>query len=186
MINRLRRGEQVSLEEAMAAGLKQATAERLIARGAQPRRVPPRGARPARTQAQRDAEATTISRAAAGYAAGVQIRSGGRLGNDPYQLAARLIRAPATDSNTAAVAYVLRKEAAARARKAARQAETAAAARYARSVSKQAGSLMRRPTTVSQATGLLNNLRNGIAKQKKGKKPQRSSLSPQVFMNEEA
>lgn len=182
MINRLRRGEEVSLEEAMAAGLKQATAERLIARGAQPRRVPPRGARPGRTQEQRDAEATTISRAAAGYAAGLQIRSDGRLGNDPFQLAARLIRAPATDSNTAAVAYVLRKEAAARARKAARQAKAEAAARYARSIGKQAGAVMRRPTTASRASSLLNNLSNGVAKKKKkGKKPKRSSLSPQTF-----
>ena len=176
MINRLRRGEEVSLEEAMAAGLKQATAERLIARGAQPKRVPPRGARPGRTQEQRDAEALSISRAAAGYAAGVQIRSGGRLGNDPFSLAARIVRAPATDNNQRALAYLIRKQAESDARKALRRAKAEAAAREAGQYGKQGGRLIRRPTTTSLASGFLNNLSSGAVSKKKSKK-NRSSLS---------
>jgi hypothetical protein len=194
MINRLRRGEEVSLEEAMAAGLKQATAERLIARGAQPKRVPPRGARPGRTQEQRDAEAMSISRAAAGYAAGVQIRSGGRLGNDPFNLAARIVRAPAQDNNQKALAYLIRKEAEAKARKELRRAKAAAAAREAAQYGKQGGRLIRRPTTTSLASGLLSNISSGgINKKNKSRKPPRSSLSPtyvlpdqDMVMNEEA
>lgn len=164
MINRLRRGEQVSLEEAMAAGLKRATAERLIARGAQPKRVPPRGARPTRTAEQRDAEAISISRAAAGFAAGAQIRAGGRLGNDPFRLASRIVRAPAQDNNQRALAYLIRKEAAAKARKQLRRARAEAAAREAGRYGRQGGRVVRRPTTTGMASSLLGGLSKKTAK----------------------
>lgn len=190
MYNRIRRGEEVTVEEAVAAGLKRSTAERLIARGAQPKPVPPRGARPGRTAEQRDAEAMSISRAAAGYAAGVQIRAGGRLGNDPFRLASRLVRAPAMDNNQRALAYLIRRDAEAKARRQLRRAGEKSSAREARQFGgKQGGRVGRVRSTQSLATGMLGGLsggsiQSGGIQKKKNKGPKKSSLSP-VYMNEE-
>lgn len=159
MMNRIRRGEEVTVEEAVAAGLKQATAERLIARGAQPKPVPPRGARPRRSAEQRKAEVTAISRAAAGFAAGVVVRSGGALGSDPFRLAAKLVRAPSTTDNQRALEYILRRQAAIDARAAARREAGASSA--ARRLGHVAGGRViarRKPTISSAASSTLSNL----------------------------
>lgn len=168
MMNRIRRGDtSVTVEEAVAAGLRRETAERLIAAGAQPRPVPPRGARPGRTDAQRAAEVTAISRSAAGFAAGVQVRARpgtlGSLDGDTFRLAARLVRARSTDSNTRALASVIRQQAVVDARRAARRAR--GADRRARSAANiSSGRISRRTQGLSaNASTTLNMLaRRGL------------------------
>jgi hypothetical protein len=69
MVNAMRNGQRFSVDELMAAGIKREKAEVLARDGLPPRRPPPKGKRPNRTQADRKAEALKLMASSACAAA---------------------------------------------------------------------------------------------------------------------
>ena len=120
ILNRFRRGEAVPRHEALAAGMKPATVDRLIRLGVNA--FPSRGRVPrrkARSDRQVAKEATSIARAAASFVASAQVRSGGQIQGNSLSLASAVTRAPASQTGREALRTVVQHKARIAARKAA-------------------------------------------------------------------
>ena len=121
MLNRFRRGERenITLAEAVAAGLRPETAQRLVTgalvlppapvRGVQPAQLV--GANRGRTPEQRATEAMALARATAAFAARAQVNNVSTLAGtntDPLVLASAIVREPLRMTHSEALANVLK------------------------------------------------------------------------------